>query len=345
MQSKDPTILRGKTIDEILTVAAPEVLPEDFPIWNGGSTSTIKKAILRHYYMREIGAETVGLWRYYLSTRLQEIMPWYVDLHERMTAMADIYINQLENVTDDLAYGHKIAKSGTDTKTVESTNKDTGTRDVDTTDTGTVNHETTDTGTVKNTTTDTGTVKDVTTDTGTREVAGTETGTVENSGTNDTHYQNLYSDTPQNGLTSVQQGQYLTNATLDDTTNTVDNTETRDLSKSDTETRNLSQDKTQTRDLDGTNDQIRNLSGTNDETRNLAGSSKELRNLLQTFNSTDSTQYGMTDTHSGTDARSITRSGFSGDKVDVLTRYKEAHINIMREIIEACGTCWLGVLG
>lgn len=305
MQSKDPALLRGKTIDQILTVASPLVLPEDFPVWDGGSSLAIKKAILRHYYMREIGAETVALWRYFLSTKLLEIMPWYVDLHDRMTAMADIYINQTEKVSDDMDYGHKISKSGTDTRTVNSTNKDAGTKDIDTTDTGTVNNQTSDTGT--------------------RGVESTEGGTVENSGTNDTNYQSRYSDTPQNGLESVAQGNYLTQATVDDTTNTVDNTETRNLTKSDTETRNLS--------------------GTNNQTRNLTGTSKELRDLIQTLNSTDSFQHGMIDTHSGTDARSIVRSGFSGNKVDVLIRYKEAHINLMKEIIEACGTCWLGVIG
>lgn len=305
MQSKDPTILRGKTIDQILTVASPLVLPEDFPIWQGTSTLTIKKAILRHYYMREIGAETVALWRYFLSTKLMEIMPWYVDLHDRMTAMADIYINHTESVSDDMDYGHKISKSGTDTRTVNSTNKDSGSRDVDTTDTGTVNNSTTDTGT--------------------RGVQSTEGGTIENSGTNDTNYQSLYSDTPQNGLTSVKQGQYLTNATVDDTTNSVDNTETRNLTKADTETRNLT--------------------GSNNQTRNLSGTNKEIRDLMQTLNSTDTMQYGMMDSHSGTDARTIVRSGFSGDKVDVLIRYKEAHINLIKEIIDACGTCWLGVIG
>lgn len=305
MQSKDPGLLRGKTIDQILTIASPLVLPEDFPIWSGTTTLTIKKAILRHYYMREIGGETVALWRYFLSTKLNEIMPWYVDLHDRMTAMANIYINQSENVSDALDYGHKISKSGTDTRTVSSTNKDTGNRNIDTTDTGTVNNSTTDTGT--------------------RGVQSTEGGTVENSGTNDTNYQSRYSDTPQNGLDSVAQGNYLTNATVDDTTNTVDNTETRNLTKSDTETRDLT--------------------GSNNQTRNLAGTSKELRDLMQTLNSTDAFQHGMMDTHTGTDARLIVRSGFSGDKVDVLMRYKEAHINLMKEIIEACGTCWLGVIG
>lgn len=285
MQSKNPDILRGKTIAEIVAATADYVLPENFPVWTGGNVSTIKQAILRHYYMREISSETVALWRYFLSTHLLEVMPWYVDLHDRMSDMANIYLNQKDESTDTLNYGHKIGKSGTDTRTVNSTNKDTGSRSIEATDTGTVGRSTSDTGTVKN------------------------------EGSNDNHMENLYSETPQNGLTSVKQGNYLTNATVEDNMNTVENTETR------------------------------NLSGTNNETRNLSGTNEELRDLMQTLESTDAMSYGMTDTHSGEDVRSVVRNGFSGDKVDVLARYKELHMNIMQEIIKSCGSCWMGIIG
>lgn len=156
-----------------------DVLPEDFPIWSAGSTHKVKMAILRHYYMREIGLETVGLWRYHLETKLQEIMPWYTDLQNRLTDMASIFINATDESTDTLTHGHTIQKSGTDTTTVSD--------------------------------------------------KSTDTGTVENSSTNASDGKVLVSDTPQNGLQAVLAGNYLTSATVDDNTTTVDGTETRNL--------------------------------------------------------------------------------------------------------------------
>lgn len=44
--------------------------------------SVLCAKILRHYWMREIGCETVGLWLHYLNTRLGEIMPYYNKLYE-----------------------------------------------------------------------------------------------------------------------------------------------------------------------------------------------------------------------------------------------------------------------
>lgn len=40
------------------------------------------KKILKHYYTREIGAETVGLWKLWVNTKLEEIMPYYNNLYK-----------------------------------------------------------------------------------------------------------------------------------------------------------------------------------------------------------------------------------------------------------------------
>lgn len=38
--------------------------------------------ILKHYYLREIGCETVGLWKLWINTKLEEIMPYYNQLYK-----------------------------------------------------------------------------------------------------------------------------------------------------------------------------------------------------------------------------------------------------------------------
>lgn len=54
----------------------------DFPIWDENYRSVLCTKILKHYYTREIGFETVGLWKLKLETKLNEIMPYYNQLYE-----------------------------------------------------------------------------------------------------------------------------------------------------------------------------------------------------------------------------------------------------------------------
>ena len=40
------------------------------------------KKILKHFYLREIGADTFGIWKLRMNTRLEEIMPYYNQLYK-----------------------------------------------------------------------------------------------------------------------------------------------------------------------------------------------------------------------------------------------------------------------
>lgn len=57
----------------------------DFPIWDENYRQVLCTKILKHYYTREIGFETVGLWRLKLETKMNEIMPYYNDLYYSTT--------------------------------------------------------------------------------------------------------------------------------------------------------------------------------------------------------------------------------------------------------------------
>ena len=69
-------------IDEIITKAAPVVFNFDWPIFDEAYRLGLEEKILRHYYTREIGEETVGLWKLRLEDRLNLIMPKYNQLYE-----------------------------------------------------------------------------------------------------------------------------------------------------------------------------------------------------------------------------------------------------------------------
>lgn len=69
-------------IDSIIEDAIPLIFSFDFPIFDEAYRNVLCTKILRHYYTREIGLETYGLWKLKLQTKLNEIMPYYNKLYE-----------------------------------------------------------------------------------------------------------------------------------------------------------------------------------------------------------------------------------------------------------------------
>lgn len=67
----------GQTkVAEILSVVAPKIFDFDFPIFDESYRLALEIKILRHFYTREIGCETVGLWKLRLEDKMNEIMPY-----------------------------------------------------------------------------------------------------------------------------------------------------------------------------------------------------------------------------------------------------------------------------
>lgn len=54
----------------------------EYPIFDEEYRNVLNTHILKHYYTREICAETVGLWKLWLNNRMNEIMPRYNKLYE-----------------------------------------------------------------------------------------------------------------------------------------------------------------------------------------------------------------------------------------------------------------------
>ena len=98
-------------IDSILDVARSKVFDFDFPLFDESYRVTLENKILKHYYTREIGAETVGLWKHWLCTRLNEIMPYYNQLYKS----AVIEFNPMYDV--DLTTDYQKVDNGNRDKT------------------------------------------------------------------------------------------------------------------------------------------------------------------------------------------------------------------------------------
>lgn len=69
-------------IEDIITEAAPKIFNFNFPIYDEAYRLIFEKNILRHFYVREIGLETVGLWKLKLQDKLMLIMPYYNKLYK-----------------------------------------------------------------------------------------------------------------------------------------------------------------------------------------------------------------------------------------------------------------------
>ena len=172
-------------IKDVIAKAIPKIFDFDFPIFDENYRNVLETKILKHYYTREIGLETYGLWKLKLDTKLNEIMPFYNQLYKS----ALLEFNPLYEVD--------YSKTG---------NRDSsGTRD------NTENNsETYDESTDINESHDESTTN-------------SNDGTLTKGTTTTTT--NYFSDTPQGSISNVIDGTYLTNATYNAVGNTgSDNT-------------------------------------------------------------------------------------------------------------------------
>lgn len=96
-------------ISDVLAAAVPKIFDFDFPIYDESYRNVLCTKILKHYYTREIGAETYALWKLWLDTRLNEIMPYYNKMYES----AAIEYNPVYNVEVT------TTKSGSSTETAK----------------------------------------------------------------------------------------------------------------------------------------------------------------------------------------------------------------------------------
>ena len=69
-------------IPDIIDKSRTKVFDFDFPIFDEEYRSVLETKILKHYYLREIGMETVGVWKHFLDIKMNEIMPYYNQLYK-----------------------------------------------------------------------------------------------------------------------------------------------------------------------------------------------------------------------------------------------------------------------
>ena len=110
----EETFPRGyEEIERIVSIARPLIFSFEYPIFDEVYKELLESKIIKHFYMREIGVETYGLWKHFLSNRMNEIMPYYNQLYKSAT----LDFNPFYDV--DLTRQHKLDSS------IDSANKAT----------------------------------------------------------------------------------------------------------------------------------------------------------------------------------------------------------------------------
>lgn len=165
-------------VNEVIEKSRNRIFPP-FEIFDESYRSVLETNILKHFYTREIGCETFGLWQLRLDAKLSVIMPYYNKLYKAI----NIDIPVIDNVNMNVE--HNIGRNA-DTKVSDNT--------------------------------------DITAS------SNTETNTTDSA-------KIRHSDTPQGSLQNLESNEYMSDATLSDTTQTVNsntNSSSNSTSNSDT---------------------------------------------------------------------------------------------------------------
>ena len=159
-------------VDEVLSKSWNKVITSNFAIFDEAYREKLVSKVLKHYYLREIGAETVGVWMLWMNTKFEEIMPYYNQLYESAKLKFEPFY--------DVDYTRSSQRDVTETEHGSYENKGQTQSDGSSTDTG--------------------------------KTGNTRTGKTTEVGSTGRTSKDLYSDTPQGALTGVDNERYLTNA-------------------------------------------------------------------------------------------------------------------------------------
>lgn len=125
----------------IIELARPKIFNFSYPIFDEAYRKTLETKILYHFYTREIGFETVSLWKLKLQTKLNEIMPLFnqryksalikfdpfndTNLSHTHTKNSDKSINSEQNLNASNSSETDTTNNTNETQTDSATNTET----------------------------------------------------------------------------------------------------------------------------------------------------------------------------------------------------------------------------
>lgn len=205
-------------VEEIISKSAPLIFDFDYPIFDENYKIPLEKKIIRHYYLREIGFETLGIWKLKLNDKLNEIMPYFNQLYKSELLKFNPLVDVDVKTTSNTAGKGQSDFSQTDSK------------------------NTTEHSAFEESKSGTSTTENKTDGTLTNASSSSNSGTTSDTSNASKSYDDYddYSDTPQGSVGNLTHLTYLTNArhkhgNSSDTT-TAKGTSTGELTSSSTDT-------------------------------------------------------------------------------------------------------------
>ena len=348
-------------VDKIVEKARKKIF-SNYPIFDENHRAELEKKILKHYYTREIGFETVGLFKLYLNNRMAEIMPYYNKLYESETFEFNPFINtdfKVEGLEKGEAGGQDVSTlGGQDVNTLGGQDKTVNDIDKNTENNTEFTENVKPYGREQTTVSETG------------QVTTTETPTGAEKDTQKTHLNHSddviekYSDTPQNGVSGVEAGNYLTTYKHTTTTPTYPSATSYDTVETKKEFEGRS---TQSITQYGTGDAAKKTVSLleyqegrrTDTNSNTKTKGKEETDATSTtdygrtdttdYGRTDTTDYGRTDTteYGRTDQKTTetTTKGKQGSETyqEMLQKYRDVLLNIDDLIIKNLSDLFLNL--
>lgn len=189
-------------VEEIISKSAPLIFDFDYPIFDENYKIPLEKKIIRHYYLREIGFETLGIWKLKLNDKMNEIMPYFNQLYEsellKFNPLIDVDVKTTSNTagTGNTDFSQSDIKNTTETETK---------KDV---------YSSAEHSAFKSSKSGTSTVENKNDGTLTNSSSSSNSGTTSDNSTTSKSYDDNddYSDTPQGSVGNLDNLTYLTNA-------------------------------------------------------------------------------------------------------------------------------------
>lgn len=112
-------------INNVIEKARPNIFSFNYPIYDDNYKPVLETKIIKHFYTREIGEETYGLWKLRLDEKLNLIMPYYNQLYENTLTKYNVFTNI--DYSENYEKTGKDERNKTDNSTTNSTSNGTDT--------------------------------------------------------------------------------------------------------------------------------------------------------------------------------------------------------------------------
>lgn len=102
---------------------------DDYPIYDEAHRGVLNDKIIRRYYMREIGFETLGQFAWNLRRRMHEIMPYYNELFRSESLVTDPMLSKNLDYTERWTRDESTSRNKSDTRATDTASTSQSTSD------------------------------------------------------------------------------------------------------------------------------------------------------------------------------------------------------------------------